>query len=63
LHLARFASSGLSSQTGEKNATIVTFPVKNLEMKEYLQLDDSAELHSSLPSLEAIDGMYVCMLG
>lgn len=57
LHLARFASSGLGGQTGEKNATIVTFPVKNLEMKEYLQLDQTSTF--PLPNAETINGRIV----
>ena len=57
-HLVRFASSGFGFGDGDKNSTIVTFPVRNLEMKEYLQ-QQSGEGDGQvkdLPSKESIQG-------
>lgn len=39
LHLVRFTKNNFNL---EKNPTIVTFPVKNLEMRDYLHAPDSA---------------------
>ena len=57
-HLVRFASSGFGFGDGDKNSTIVTFPVRNLEMREYLQ-QQSGEGDGQvkdLPSKESIQG-------
>eukprot|EP01039_Chlorochromonas_danica_P005337 gene5337-5872_t len=68
LHLVRFTKNNF---TLEKNPTIVTFPVKNLEMKDFLFSDDdklssmeteegdrsSAGRPRSCPSVEELQGL------
>lgn len=48
LHLARFTRNNFYL---EKNPTIVTFPVKNLELREYLLANDTPPLASSVPDM------------
>jgi U4/U6.U5 tri-snRNP-associated protein 2 len=62
-HLARFTKNNF---TYEKNPTIVTFPVKNLEMKDYLFVDgdgtDATSSNGGYPNAEEVDGMSVAQL-
>jgi U4/U6.U5 tri-snRNP-associated protein 2 len=50
LHLIRFTKNNF---TVEKNVSIVTFPVKNLELKDYIIRDDDLAAHIS--NLENLD--------
>eukprot|EP01038_Epipyxis_sp_PR26KG_P012592 gene12592-16885_t len=54
LHLARFTKNNFNM---EKNPTIITFPVKNLEMREYLSMIQPADRYDSLPDIESIADM------
>jgi U4/U6.U5 tri-snRNP-associated protein 2 len=51
LHLARFEKSGFTFAE-EKNSMIVTFPVRNLEMKDYVVLDNLP----NIPLIESLTG-------
>eukprot|EP00002_Diphylleia_rotans_P029191 TRINITY_DN5931_c0_g1_i2.p1 TRINITY_DN5931_c0_g1~~TRINITY_DN5931_c0_g1_i2.p1 ORF type:complete len:327 (+),score=67.35 TRINITY_DN5931_c0_g1_i2:705-1685(+) len=52
LHLKRFKKNNFFM---EKNPTIVTFPVKNLEMKDYLEIEDeSASIETKYDLLASI---------
>lgn len=57
LHLVRFTKNNF---TLEKNPTIVTFPVRNLEMKDFLYADGHSD--SSCPAPEALDAMSSAQL-
>jgi U4/U6.U5 tri-snRNP-associated protein 2 len=50
IHLIRFTRNNF---TVEKNVSIVTFPVKNLELKDYI--DQSSDIHTHMSSLENLD--------
>ncbi len=53
LHLMRFTKNNFSL---EKNPTIVTFPVRNLEMKDYLyENENAATIEKKLQSLPSVD--------
>lgn len=49
-HVKRFTRNNFFT---EKNPTIVNFPVKNLELREYLNLDES------IPTEEELANMWV----
>lgn len=52
-HVKRFTRNNFFT---EKNPTIVNFPVKNLELREYLNLDES------IPTEEELANMCVSLL-
>ncbi|CAN0440980.1 unnamed protein product, partial [Scytosiphon promiscuus] len=53
-HLARFTKNNFYV---EKNPTIVNFPVKNLELKDWLRAEDPG-----LPKEEDLAGMSIAQL-
>jgi U4/U6.U5 tri-snRNP-associated protein 2 len=56
LHLARFKKTAFAV---EKNPTIVTFPIKNLDLNDYLYADDGSKANKPPPSAEAVNSMGV----
>ena len=57
VHLGRFKKNNFSV---EKNPTIVTFPIKNLDLNDFLYGDDGAKIGAiAVPSKEAVQSMGI----
>ena len=56
LHLSRFRKTAFGI---EKNPTIVTFPIKNLDLNDYMYLDNGSKASEAVVSEEAVRKMGI----